>query len=263
MNCQFCQTPVNPRVDTTCPECGFPVNAEDSSYVAAAAATVPSRQTQLTHSQSLRPGSICLTKQNEVLPLLLLLLVFCIDVSGSMVGRKIKEAIRGLMLMKQSLFPLGDKCQMAIVEFNEAAKIAHPLTRPALLEGQPAISEARGGTNIGAGLRLGGKVLKDHVVEGDAHRVLVLLSDGEDTCQSSPVQAATDLKAEGSLIITIGYGKDADHDMLRSIASSPDLCFAKGATGNELETFLKTLGGTMTASIAMGESLDRSLRRLD
>jgi uncharacterized protein YegL len=210
----------------------------------------------------LRLGSVSLTKKGKVYKQRYVDLAFAVDISSSMHGSKFREAIAGLDYLTQSLLPLDDHCQIGVIAFNDTARLAHPLTSPKQLEGRIDIGRPNGATNMDAALRLAGDLFTTHEVPNDADQLIALLSDGQDTCSSSPIEEAARQKADGRLILTIAYGADADHATLRKIASSPDLFFAKGANGHELDTFLKHLGDTMTASVQIGESLSRSLSRI-
>ena len=262
MRCNYCQAELSPSADLdTCPSCGFPVGGE--SAAASGAVTLPAKSLQpQERAGTERPGSLRVTKKSEVCRGKCLLIAFLVDISGSMNGQKIREVLAGLTKMVHFLLPLGQKCEIAIVEFSDQASVAHSLRPPGDLEGKLALSSPDGATNIGAALRLGGTLLANHPIDKDSEQVMILLSDGDDTCSSLPVEEAATQKADGNLIITIAYGDDADRNLLRDIASSPDLFFAKGDGGQELETFLTDLGKTLTASIQTGQAVNRSVSRL-
>lgn len=262
MKCNYCQHELNPEAKLdNCPACGFPVGGESAAAGRTVTLTAKSLRTQGGVATE-RPGSLRVTKKSDICRTKYLLILFLIDISLSMKGKKIGEVLAGLAKMVRSLLPLGQKCESGLIEFNEQASVSHSMSPPGELEGKIALSEPDGVTNIGAALRQAGRLFTNHSTESDSEKVMILLSDGDDTCNSLPAEEAATQKADGNLIVTIAYGADADRQLLREIAS-PELFFAKGTDGKELETFLLTLGQTLTASIQTGQDLDRSLSRID
>jgi len=263
MKCNYCQRELNPEAELdTCPACGFPVGGES----AASGKTVTLAAKSLQHrdgNATERPGSLRITRKSEVCRTRHLRILLLIDISFSMDGEKIEQVRAALSKMIHFLLPLEQHCSLGVVQFNSRASVAHSWCRPDELEGRIELREPDGATNIGAALRRAGQLFADHPIEKDSEQVIVLLSDGEDTCNSLPAAEAATQKANGNLIITIAYGDDADRELLRDIASSPELFFAKGTDGKELETFLLTLGQTLTASIQTGQDLNRSLSRIE
>ncbi len=255
MRCQYCNYEVTEQ-RFTCPACQFPL--QQQAQVVGTQLVSTRAHTGLT---SLSPGTVTLTKEPEVRPKRPLCVVFALDVSTSMSGAAAREAVAGLRGMIDSLRPLGDLCRMGLVEFNERARTAQQLTCPSQLEVTLDPCDPDGMTNIGDGLKASGTLLASDT-RPQAQHVIVLLSDGADTCNSNPISEADGLKAS-ALIASIAYGAGADRKTLRAIASRDDLFFTKATGGTELQEFLKKFGQTMTSSVQMGQPLDRSLSRLN
>lgn len=120
--------------------------------------------------------------------------------------------------------------RVALVSFNRDAQLVQPLT-----EDLGAVRQTLAGLSTVTGTRidLGIAVARDELTgeRGDAtrNRVMVLLTDGRvsDVTDLEVVQAADAAKAEGILLLAIGLGDaaDVDFDLLRAVASRPDLVF--------------------------------------
>ncbi|MBN1564131.1 MAG: VWA domain-containing protein [Anaerolineae bacterium] len=135
-----------------------------------------------------------------------------------------------LTFIRQFNFVPGSSAsdQIAIVSFNSDADMEVDLTSDqTVLEN--AINDLRtsGSTNIADGLTLATDILASASAnyQGDAHPVIVLLSDGEDSDTSAVRREAERARQlTGASIITVGLGDpaDVDEDTLRDIADSPD-----------------------------------------
>jgi uncharacterized repeat protein (TIGR01451 family) len=143
-----------------------------------------------------------------------------IDRSGSMGGTKLedaKSAAQGFVA-EMSLPP----DQVGLVSFDHVASLDAHLTddRPLVHTAIGALT-AGGGTDIAAGITLAHEELAGlyHVLFNTP--ALVLLTDGHAN-EEDARSAADQAKAAGTLLFTIGLGSDADHDLLRELASSPD-----------------------------------------
>ncbi len=190
-----------------------------------------------------RLGSISLIKPVEVFSRMICLVMFLFDISFSMSwNKKFKKAKSGLHRFAKSLTPLGDQCRVGLIEFNDRVLLNLPLSDPAYFERNIQLSEPDGATNILDALSLGGDEFANHSTEGRREELFVVLTDGDDTCHSRDAlfDEAAKQKAAGRLVMCIGYGDDAEIDVLRTLAS-PGLCFEKGANGNEIQKFLHLL----------------------
>ena len=147
MQCQFCGNEVSSADQRfTCPACEFPLDFEPERMV-----SVKSERTSVSLNRSLRVGSISLSKVPELCTRRMLSVVFALDGSGSMQGKKAREAAAGLKLLVQSLVPLGGNCRFGVVEFNDAARVALQLACPAEAQDVLQASDPHGTTNIADG----------------------------------------------------------------------------------------------------------------
>ncbi len=127
---------------------------------------------------------------------------------------------------------------VALVAFNREARILSPLSADrTALEAALAAMDSREGTRIDLGLATAAEAL----AAGDraqAKGVVILLTDGLQNNPAKPgnedvLTAATDLRARGALIYSIGLGQDIDAALLRTVAGAPERYFAS-PTAEEL-----------------------------
>jgi uncharacterized protein YkwD/Mg-chelatase subunit ChlD len=117
--------------------------------------------------------------------------------------------------------------RIGVVQFEGSASLLHPLDDDAAAI-KAAIDTLSGqnSTAIHAGLVEAHRELTGSRHRTQASRVIVLLSDGRSDANAA-LEAAEAAKTDGIRIVTIGLGSDADQDLLRSLASTPqDYYFA-------------------------------------
>lgn len=142
--------------------------------------------------------------------------------------RKIDAAIDAAIGLVELL---KDEDQTTIVWFNNTAGVASQLTTNKdqairALRGLPDTSSP--GTALHLGILAATEELTSPRHNPDSNTSLVLLTDGR---QSHPdgVQAVRDAadraKQAGITIVTVGLGTDLDSDLLRDVASEPELYF--------------------------------------
>lgn len=121
--------------------------------------------------------------------------------------------------------------QSAVVWFNDTSGLAAMLTsdKPtaiAALRGLPATTAP--GTALHLGLRQATRELQSERHHPDSDTAIVLLTDGRQS-HADGVQAVRDAAAEaraaGITVLTVGLGSDVDHELLRDVASEPELYF--------------------------------------
>lgn len=192
-------------------------------------------------------------------------LVAVLDVSGSMSGHKIGEMKTAMQFVVRKLCPID---RLSIVTFNNAATRKCPLrqvTQASQRELQEIVDSlnARGSTNIEAGLETGLKVLTDRKVSDGRVVGIMLMSDGQ---QNSNTDAAG-VPVGNVPVYTFGFGKDADSDVLNTVAAKSMggmFSFARDKDGVTI-AFSQCLAGlltvaaqdlylTVTASLVGGES---------
>ena len=152
-------------------------------------------------------------------------LLLVVDVSGSMEGDKIAAARTSL---GQFIERLSDNDRLGILLFADEVGVMSPLT-----ELGPKRDEVS--NRVGGIIESGNTSLYDSILyaydlleaEGDSDhiRAVVVLSDGVDTWSDNPLynvetRIMSDSEAGGNAIklFTIGYGDDADDDILTKLA---------------------------------------------
>ncbi|MFO0839630.1 MAG: VWA domain-containing protein [Phycisphaerae bacterium] len=137
-----------------------------------------------------------------------------LDLSRSMLARDIapNRLERAKLSIRDDLLPVLGGDRIGLIGFAGVAKLKCPLTsdygffRLALDELSPD-AVPRGGTAIGDALRLAGKSFHSPI---DTHKVVLLLTDGEDQ-ESYPVEAAKALWEDQKVpVIAIALGDDRE-----------------------------------------------------
>lgn len=142
-----------------------------------------------------------------------------IDTSGSMQGEAIEAARAAAAELVGSL---REDDRLTVVTFHSKAELIVPNveidgdTREEILEKVAAI-EARGTTDLAAGLQTALGDLMPHVAGGRVTR-LVLLSDGVPNDPSSIPGTVAQASSAGITVTALGFGLDYDETLLASIA---------------------------------------------
>ena len=146
-------------------------------------------------------------------------IVFALDVSGSMMGRKIEQARDSLKFVVERLRD-GDKFN--IILFSNDAKVYKPELQVASAETRAdalayvSAVRATGGTNIESALKLGGEQLSKD--DSNAPKYFVFISDGEPTvgeCNEMKLaQIARESNKSGARVHTFGVGYDVHSRLL-------------------------------------------------
>ncbi len=138
-------------------------------------------------------------------------LMFAVDTSKSMRAADIKpDRLTRAKLAVADLAKSFDGARLGLIAFAGDAFVQAPMTadRPVFLEALDALDTdviPRGGTDVASAIHAAEQAL---ATEPDHHKVLVLLSDGEDLAGSA-VAAARDAAAHGLTIYTVGVGSEA------------------------------------------------------
>ena len=145
-----------------------------------------------------------------------------IDRSNSMSGNKVENAKQGAKLLVELLDPLHTK--IGIIQFNHSAEVLHQVSgianeadRNSVYMGINLI-QPDGGTAIGVAAK---KALED-LLQSDisnSDAAVFLLSDGRNEHGFNPLDVIADYQKSGIPIYTVGYGDDADHNLLRQLAN--------------------------------------------
>ncbi|RLM99832.1 uncharacterized protein C2845_PM06G11250 [Panicum miliaceum] len=172
-------------------------------------------------------------------------LVAVLDVSGTMAEEKLESMKKAMVFVIMKLTPVD---RLSIVTFSDGATRLNPLRSmttaaqndlKALVDGL----EARGATNIKAGLEIGLAVLADRVHTKARTANIFLMSDGHqnagDARQVNPGQVT---------IYSFGFGQHTDHQLMSDIAKrSPGGTFSSVPDGSKVSIpFSQLLGGLLT-----------------
>jgi len=140
-----------------------------------------------------------------------------VDVSGSMAGKKMDDAKAALVSFIDQM--QGDRDEVALVPFSSGVGDVEPLGLPdrSSLVNRIRGLKAGGGTELYEAVAFAYDELQR---EGDADRinVIVAMTDGRSGGEISTVESRIREEVLPVLIFTVGYGSDADFDVLRRIA---------------------------------------------
>ncbi|OVE73805.1 hypothetical protein BVX94_02820 [bacterium B17] len=204
-----------------------------------------------------RPNWICrLTRQ---------IVILVRDVSGSMGGEKGRDANKACNnLVSELAQPINkDGFFVGVADFTSTAEIIHNLTPATELDGKISPLVAKDSTNITDGLAKALDLLEQPCGDGDVsflRPVVILFTDGRANAGGSPGSVADEVKTQADLV-TVAFGADADNDLLRNLASTPEH-FYKVNDGRGLRSFLATVGATLTSTIARKTNATQALSQI-
>ncbi|MDH5671238.1 MAG: VWA domain-containing protein [Myxococcales bacterium] len=195
-------------------------------------------------------------------------LAVVVDVSGSMVGRKLDFVRDGL---SQLIDGLRDVDELAIITYSDAARVLLPMTgveleRASMRQAVETL-QAGGATNLSAGLVAGYREVLANFDSGRQNRV-ILLSDGNPTAGETGTAQILDTSwgynSDGIGLTTIGLGADFNIDLMRSLAQQADGNFYfledVGAVDEvfqeELSFFVVPVALDLELSLTAGESYE-------
>lgn len=145
-----------------------------------------------------------------------LLVVLAIDTSGSMGGRAMDDAKAAASTFVQGL---GAKDKGAVVSFAAQAAVAQPFT-----ERKDELARAIGGLKaVGDTALYDSLVLAAHTVgqQTGGRRIIVLLSDGDDTASKATLdEAIAAVQVASAPVFTVGLGQNISRGILDTIASA-------------------------------------------
>ncbi|MFN2114855.1 MAG: VWA domain-containing protein, partial [Anaerolineae bacterium] len=173
-----------------------------------------------------------------------------LDRSGSMAGRKM-EAARAAAVTFVGEMDFGVS-RVGLVVFNLQATMPMSLTTDAasVVDAIVGFGDATSGTDIGEGIQLAHQELAANGRPG-VERIMVVMTDGRpESADVDAEEAATAAKADGVRVFSIGFGTDADPDLMARVASAPgDYYFAPSAAelaGIYTEIARRIHGGVIT-----------------
>lgn len=221
--------------------------------------TNPNIKTQLTIGLR-RPNWVCANSHQDA--------ILVRDASGSMDGDKARDASDASLALVADLAGPANKdgFSVAIVDFGDDARVVHGLTKATALNGSVTTLNANSGsTNITAGLEKALDIIEKAAAAptpGITHlrTIVILFSDGGHNTGPDPVTVAARLKGKAD-IVTVAYGKDADEDGLKALATS-DQHFYRCSNGAQLRQFLASVGNTIQATRRAGVNATQALTQL-
>ncbi|XP_054550606.1 inter-alpha-trypsin inhibitor heavy chain H4 isoform X2 [Talpa occidentalis] len=167
----------------------------------------------------------------EGLPTIPKNVIFVIDRSGSMSGRKIQQTREALIKI---LGDLNANDQFNLVDFSGEATQWKPLLVPASAEnvnkakGYAAEIQARGGTNINSAMLMAVKLLetanRQELLPAKSVSIIILLTDGDPTVgETNPVKIQKNVQEAISgrySLFCLGFGFDVSYPFLEKLALS-------------------------------------------
>ncbi len=144
--------------------------------------------------------------------------------------------------------------QLALVSFNTYTYLEQQLLKATdanrtVLKNKIAALLPSGNTAIGDAITTGRTEVTSSRATPGSMRFLVLLSDGQSNTGSNPLTAAQTAKDNNVIVYTIGFGADADHAILGSIASLTGGKYYRADDGDALSEVFTYI------AIGIGESL--------
>ncbi|MBI4955947.1 MAG: VWA domain-containing protein [Myxococcales bacterium] len=184
-------------------------------------------------------------------------LALVVDTSGSMEGQAIADARAACLTMVETLVD-GDR--VAIVTFGSTAEVLVPstvldATSRAAVRDRIAAMQARGTTNMAAGLEAALAEVRSHAEEPRIHR-MVVVSDGVPNDSSRLAGLAQEAGATGVGITTLGLGLDYDETLLASIAKASGGKFHFVRESAEVATLLEKEVLRMQRTVGRGVVLE-------
>lgn len=185
-----------------------------------------------------------------------------VDHSGSMEGQNLEEAKKAVSAFVQSG---GSQMRMGLTIFDDTAQTLCPITGSTGTV-QRAVDGvySAGGTNIAAGLLEGMRSLETET----GNRVIVLLSDGEDSGESAAQmdQVINQLLQQGIVVYAVGFDF-ADSAYLTRICEATGGKFLRSETSSGLGSIYQTIERFLSQDYVLrftvkadAEAYDRDLR---
>ncbi len=173
-------------------------------------------------------------------------IVLTVDRSGSMDGQPLRDAKKAAKSFLGYLDTSVDKA--ALVSFSGSARLDQGLTHNFdLVRAALDRLSAGGNTAIGDAIKKAADELGSSRHQSNAASVIILLSDGDNTAGSDPLQQAQAAKNQGIRIITIGLGDSVNETLLQQIASSrSDYYFAPDSS--DLQAIYRSIAGSICRS---------------
>ncbi|MDW8405827.1 VWA domain-containing protein, partial [Chloroflexus sp.] len=167
-------------------------------------------------------------------------ILLVVDTSGSMEGDKMTMVKAGIETFLMRILP---EDRVGLVTFDSTARLVVPMAPLSdnRIELQTAVQamRAEGRTALFDALALGKQVLDELPSLGDDRiQAIVLLSDGADNASQKSLAEIRNLFDESGIsIFPVAYGRDADRQVLDSIAEFARTIVVVGDTGDIAQIF--------------------------
>lgn len=182
--------------------------------------------------------------------------ILCVDTSGSMMAADVEptRAQAALSALRAFVNAAPASTAVGIVSFATGAQVITPPTRDRdqLAAAVASIPPPNGATAIGDALAAAQRILPKK-----GHRVVVLITDGENTYGSDPMAAALALADARIPLYTIGIGTNSgalipgtlqaagiNEDALRAYAQATGGAYSRAGDATQLRAALARLGRT-------------------
>lgn len=208
-----------------------------------------------------RPQGLLLVPSSQIV------LAMCFDTSGSMTAddffpsriEAAKEAALGFVRHQPFAFPIG------VLTFSDTADVVLPPTpdKTKVLNAISSVEAHLGGTAIGDAIFSAMSLLEG---EPQAHKIILLLSDGGNNMGSDPMVAAQAAKDQGIKIYTVGVGTPEgtyipgipekvvlDEKTLKAIADTTDGEYHRVTDTDSLRKIFLRLSRTITVVKQYGD----------
>ena len=206
-----------------------------------------------------RPDWICSKARQEVIVMR--------DTSPSMEeNNKATQALAASNEMMDELAQPMNKggFYATVIDFNFKATVVDDWAPVTDLAGRVQPLRIDNSTNITSALELGVRQLTEHKRDPAftwLRPVGLIFTDGcHNTSGMSPVEMAVRFKEMADLV-TVAFGDDADEELLRRIATSPQH-FYRVNNGAELRNFMARVGATLSIGMAQKRDSTRPLAML-
>lgn len=183
-----------------------------------------------------------------------------IDVSGSMNSDQI-DPPEPLTSVKEAaarfVNRLGENDQSGLVTFASTANLVNQLTssNASVATAVTGLTidpkEETGFTNTGEGLGLAATELTSERHNGNARKVMVILTDGLATApgdteeaETFALEAATNAKALGINIYSIGLGESVKMEFVRALSTSPEQAF-QAVSSSDVDRIYQTITSSL------------------
>ncbi len=178
-------------------------------------------------------------------------IMICLDVSKSMLAEDVapNRLERAKIELDSLLGLMAEGQQVGLIAFAGKAAVLCPMTtdfgflRMILNEAEPQ-SVGLGGTQIGDAIR---KAVDGFRESGDIHRLILLVTDGEDH-DSFPLEAAKAAKEKGVKIVSVGFGDEAGSKIEIADPQTGGRSFVKDRDGKDV---VSRLDGETLRDIAL------------